>query len=114
MSYEAFMPNEKTDRKDSCFDASVNWEDNSDVEAITLRDRSTAEFGAARFKVEDVNMIAARENVAGKFSAERRKIDGNPHHGNLVFDPKLSKGTRKAIANTLALFSSFVHPPTRS
>lgn len=108
ISFEAYMPDTNTmPRADSGLETSVNWDDGPEVRDRTLRDRSVAEHGAARFELEEVDRIAQGPNVLGKLLAERREVDGNPHHGNIVFI-ELPKATRKMIANALALRSKFI------
>lgn len=109
---DAFEPDPKTVRADNGHETSVNWEDNEDVLRLTLLQKSTAAHGAARFAVDAVDAVAALPNVRGRVFAERREVDGNPHHGNLVFDGQLPATTRKAIAQWLALASELIPPPS--
>lgn len=107
---EAFEPDPKTVRADNGHETSVNWEDNDDVLRLTLAQKSTAAHGAARFAVDAVVRVASLPNVGGRVFAERCEVDGNPHHGNLVFDAQLPAPTRKAIAQWLALASDLIPP----
>lgn len=108
---DAFEPDPKTVRADNCHETSVNWEDHDGVLGMTLAQKSTAAHGAARFPVDAIAKVASLPNVGGRVFAERREVDGNPHHGNLVFDAHLPANTRRAIAQWLALASDLVPPP---
>ena len=110
----AFIPNEKTAalRQDGGLETSVNWEDNSNVEAYTLGNHSNAQHGAARITtahIEHTSLSAVGMNRP--LLCERKPEPDNQYHGNIVYSASISKLVKKRLAATLALKSQFVPPP---
>jgi hypothetical protein len=93
------MPDKQTgaQRSDGRFETSVNWEDNADVEARTLR-QPNATHGAARLGLAEIQYECRRAAL----SAERSCLADNVHHGNLLFGDG-NKARQRMIASALAL-----------
>ena len=113
MLQDAFMPDERTaqDRADGGAETSIDWEDDSDVEAKASR-RSNAAFGLARLGVSDIEYVNRGVNTIKALLAERSPKPDNPHHGDLVFRAGMPIKQTRAIANLLGLMSQYV-PPSR-
>jgi hypothetical protein len=108
------MPNSGTSkaRNDDGHETSVNWEDNSTVLQFTLADTTIAEFGAARIGLSQIHSIAKiAPNIPSALKCERKKLHGNPFHGNIVFSNSLENLQQKQLASALALASGeFIEP----
>lgn len=108
---EAFVPDAKTasGRSDGGSEVSVNWEDNAGVERETLGDRRNAEHGAARLLRAEIDHLGGDPaGGAPRLIPERRTLDGNQYHGNIVFCAGLPKILQKQLAAALALKSRYV------
>jgi hypothetical protein len=114
---EAFVPDfsPQEPRADKCHEASINWEDDASVEALTNRNPNGA-YGCARITVAGVRHVARLQTLASSMEpaihAERRPVHGNPYHGNLVYRP-LPRGRIKMFANALAIDAVYVPPPRK-
>lgn len=89
-------------------EVSINWEDNDSVVAFTLAQRQDDgtfhfKFGVAVLPREAIESLSILPTIKGLLSYERRKLNGNPFHGNILLDIKASKKTMKQIAAALAL-----------
>jgi hypothetical protein len=100
------MPDETTgfDRIDNGVETSINWEDDATVIKKTLAHPS-AQHGCVRVLRDHVASVARITKVAPNcLTTERRPVEGNPHHGNIVFTPRsLPRGIVKMVANALAM-----------
>ncbi len=115
ISAEAFVPEPKTasTRKDGGREVSVNWEDDVEVEALTLRQQN-AQHGAARVRKDEVLRIKARPSGEPALLCERAIIDAsNPYHGNVVYRKIVPKHQDNALAAAIAVHSEFVPPLPR-
>jgi len=101
----AFLPdaNTGTQRDDGMNEASINWEDDETVLAFTLDNRAQSEHGVARLSRDAIDHVRRIRHCVDKLHYERRVIDSNPHHGNLLFRFDSGKHVDKMIANALAL-----------
>ena len=110
---DAFAPDSRTaeQRTDGGKETSVNWEDDSQAEKLTLSDKNKAGYGAARIATADIaqtsNTVVA---VATPLLCERKRLPENPYHGNIVFSAKVGKRMEMMLAASLALKSSFIPP----
>ena len=105
------MPNKNTAsaREDKGQEASINWEDDDTVEQKTLKEVNAA-YGAGRLHVSVAEHINGRSNITNTFFWERRQVDGNPHHGNLVYRDGIDSVLIRMVAESLAIESEFVPP----
>lgn len=111
ISTDAFVPDKRTasDRTDGLLETSVDWEDDGEALQNMMARRQTAEFGVARLARASVDRVAGSDSMApGDLSYERRPVDGNPRHGNLLFRA-LAPYRRRMMASALALEA--VHVP---
>lgn len=113
VSTEAFLPDPRTaeNRPDGARETSIDWEDDSEVlhRAFARRDQSA--HGIARVSRSEMDRIRRLRSCVDQFSYERHEIDGNPHHGNLLFARTCSKPIEKMIASALALDAELLRRP---
>ena len=103
-------PNTASNRVDGGMETSVNWEDDSSVERLTLNDRSTAEHGAARLAHMHIQSMS-RGAPVGPLVCERQPLPGNDYHGNIVFPRGTPKVIRLQLAAAMALKSQLIRHP---
>lgn len=87
---------------------SINWEDEDSVVEFTLsqtRDDGTLQFkfGVTILPREAIDRLSSQPTIRGLLSYERREINGNRYHGNILLDAGTEKKTMKQIAGALAL-----------
>ncbi len=94
-------------------ETSVNWED--DGSALPFTRAQTSEkghplnpHGVARLGTAAVHRWIQVAPVADTLSCERRPLDGNRYHGNLLFRSTLPKQMQRMLAGVLALQSRLV------
>jgi hypothetical protein len=110
---EAFFPDKGKPRPNGDTEASINWEDDASVEAMTLAD-ANGRYGAARLPLSEIARTMRREITAGAITAERTRLANNPYHGDIVFRSACSPKQRKMIASSFALESKWVRPRSKS
>ena len=99
---------DKEEREDGFRELSINWNDCEESLRIALdqkKDNGKKQFGGgvANLKLSLVELILSEYIKQGLFSYERREIEGNPYHGNLLVASSLEKQRRSLISNGLAL-----------
>jgi len=106
-------------RDDGWIEQSINWADNESVLEFTLR--QTKEDGEIQFKAgvaiiprQEIDRLNNRPTINGLLSYERRPLDLNPYHGNLLLKANLPKPTMVKIAAGLALAVSKIVSRTQS
>ncbi|MHC1787386.1 MAG: hypothetical protein AB9880_10035 [Christensenellales bacterium] len=95
-------------RSDGYKELSINWNDNDDALQSMLDqkkedDRLKFPAGAARLDLANVKLTLSSYINDKSLSYERRIVDGNPYHGNLLISGKLDKRIRSMVSNGLAL-----------
>ena len=109
---DAFVPDPKTSSNRQ--DGGLNWEDDSHAEAFTFRDQQNAGHGAARLERSDAEHAGRGPGARGiRMFCERRILEANPYHGNLVFVTGLPKHVCRQVAAALAMKAVHVPPPKR-
>ena len=105
----SFQPREHIQRPDGYLEESINWYD--DEGALTHILEQLKEDGDPKFKIgcaillkEDIDQIRRRPFVQSYLEYERRPIDENPYHGNLLLSDKVAKSVKRKISATIALF----------
>ena len=93
---------------DDLCEQSINWQDDEDAIEFTLKqkkDDGTIQFkaGAAIIPREEIDRLSKLSTVKEVLSYERRKLDNNPYHGNLLLKKDVPKPTMRMIAASLAL-----------
>jgi hypothetical protein len=101
------------DRDDGWTEQSINCEDDNTVVEFTLNQRrlnGELQFGGGVVVIplEEIDRLNNRPAVKGLLSYERRPIEGNPFHGNILLRANTSKPTKTLIAAGLALAISKV------
>ena len=104
---EAFQFDKEV-RSDGYRELSINWNDCEDALTIALnqkRDNGKLQFavGVANLNLSFVKQILFSYIEQGQFSYERRSIEGNPYHGNLLISNVIDKKARSLISSGLAL-----------
>lgn len=106
---------ESQDRGDGWKEESINWEDDSSVIKFTLNQLKSD--GTFLFKIgvvvlprEEIDRLIKLPLIMGLLSYERRPIDDNPYHGNILLRANTEKLTMRQIAANLALHISQVIP----
>ena len=95
-------------RDDGKRELSINWYDCEAAMTIALNQRKQdgrKQFsaGVAKLDLSKVKLFLSTFISKGTFSYERREVDGNPYHGNLLIAGDLGKQERSLISNGLAL-----------
>jgi len=95
-------------REDGYRELSINWNDCD--EALTIAQNQRKVNGKLQFRVGIANLnlslvelILSEYIKQEQFSYERREIEGNPYHGNLLVEHTLDKKIRSLISSGLAL-----------
>lgn len=104
--YAAFQFDEKG-RQDRNLEASINWLDDDGAISLAINQRKEngkIQFpgGVARIDLEFAKMILHNFSQTG-FSYERKPLENNKYHGNLLLLNSLSKQTRQMLMSGLAL-----------
>ena len=98
---------DEADRADGKHEASINWMDDVEAIHIALNQRKVngkLQFvgGVAKLNKSKVNLMLASIEQ-GMFSYERRALDNNPYHGNLLLSGDISKPMKQMVMSALAL-----------
>ena len=107
VSANVFLPDERTalTRVDNCMETSINWEDDNQALAFTLRSFQNGIVRLGRAEIDRINSLPASINEIGY----ERSVDPiNSYHGNILFQNIISSAVRRMIAASLALASSKV------
>lgn len=95
-------------RADGYRELSINWNDCEDALITALnqrRENGNLQFkaGVAKLNLEAVNFVLSNFKSQNQFTYERREVEGNAYHGNLLILGSLEKAMRTMISNGLAL-----------
>lgn len=101
---------DEADRDDDFKELSVNWNDCEEALKLALTQRKNngnLQFvgGVVKLDLAMVKRVFHTYIQEGTFSYERRAIDGNPYHGNLLISNTLNKQQRSTISGTLGLLA---------
>lgn len=115
----AFEPDYRTgeQRVDGGFETSINWEDDTTVLSLTLRNQQVAAQGVARVMRQVLDEADTLQNLRpfagdakqGSVSYERAPVTDNPFHGNVVFAARLPKPVVRMVASYLAMHAEYLH-----
>ena len=121
ITVEGFAPEhafyfDNVQRKDGWDEQSINWEDDESVIRFTLNQKK--EKGDIKY-VNGVAVIS-RYNIdrlidrmaKGLLRYERKRIDGNRYHGNILLKSGTSKKAMKIIAAGISLSVEKIVPST--
>lgn len=109
--FTSFDKNEE--REDDYLELSINWYDNEGaLEQIYNQEKSSGEkqfkCGGAILKRESLDKFCKNPRFKDNFSYERREVEGNQYHGNLLLKSTVKKPLRNMLASGLALEVSTV------
>ena len=106
----AYIPPKKSaeGRDDGKSELSINWEDDEGALALIFGRRSQSEFGVARLARDSMEFVRQRADVAEMLAYERRRMDDNDYHGNILLNAVMPSPLEKEIAAALALFSTLI------
>jgi len=112
---QLFLFDGSGDRGDGWLESSVNWRDDEEAVAVTLRQRKADgqiqfRIGAALLPRDEIEQLRRRPLLVGLLEYERRPLDDNPYHGNILVRAGTSKPTRNLIASGLALAVTEIIP----
>ncbi len=107
----AFEPDPKTaaQRTNGRAETSINWADDENALHLT-RSHQNSQHGVAELQTLKLRELEANKDIQGILSHERRVIENNPYHGNLLFSMTVTPKYRSMVANALALYSSVIIP----
>lgn len=111
VSPEAFLFDNNESRKDGYSEASINWNDDSEALTLLLNQKKkdgSFQFkgGAVKISVPNMKMYLDDYLQNGYFKYERRRIEGNIYHGNLLTKSDITKPYRSAISAALSLLAN--------
>jgi hypothetical protein len=98
-------------REDGFYEESINWYDNEKSLQILLqqtklvKENSEIQFkaGAAILNRRELDHIRNRHILINKYTYERKAIEGNVYHGNLLCHSDISTKMMKMVAQAIAL-----------
>lgn len=99
---------EEANREDNYKELSINWADDDNALKKLLeqqKDNGKLQFagGVTRLSLSSVKMFFRSFIDSKQFSYERKPIDDNDYHGNLLVSSDLNKQLRSQISHGLAL-----------
>lgn len=115
VSQEAFAHDDSTSqgRDDNCCETSINWDDDANALDFTAK-QPNSQYGVVSIATESLIALEESAEVAKQLSHERRPVNGNPYHGNLLFVATCPKKFLRLIHTALALRAGEpVAPPRR-
>ncbi len=108
----------RPEREDNFKECSVTWRDNSKSVELLLREKTekkepTYKVGIGVFSTDELNRMKRKSHCREVLMFERRDINGNPYHGNILIHGSVDKKLSNEIASSIAL-NCFVDiiPPT--
>lgn len=95
-------------REDNYRELSINWnDDDGSLEKILTQTKANGKLqfsgGAAKLSLSMAKMVLKSFIDNRQFDYERRPVEGNDYHGNLLVSADLPKQLRSQISNGLAL-----------
>jgi len=98
---DAFLPDDRTahTRDDNGKETSINWEDDDSALEFSL---NIFQFGVVRVARTELDRINSVPRAKNDISYERKRVNGNDYHGNIVFHSHLPMIRIRTIAATLA------------
>jgi hypothetical protein len=101
-----FYFDRENDTPNVFWEMSVNWQDDESVIAFTVEQRRSDgryEFlaGCVTLSREDIDGLSKLRGMRGILSYERKPMDGNQYHGNLLLTPETPKELVKRVAMAL-------------
>ena len=110
---EAFLFQDfRKNRSDNYNELSINWEDSDEAVDVLLNQKKEGtedpqfKIGFARMSLSRIKDVLKPHISDKTYSFERKPIDGNPYHGNLLADAKLPRQIVKNIQHSLATIAT--------
>ena len=97
---------------DNYNEQSINWEDSDEAVDVLLRQKKEGsedpqfKIGFARMSFSRIKDVLKPHISDKTYSFERKPVDGNPYHGNLLADAKLPRQIVKNIQHSLATIAT--------
>lgn len=104
--------NHTDDRNDNYHEASVNWEDDEGAVTTLLtqkkddNDELMFKYGYARLPLNLVKMTLKSLIMKDYLDFERKPLENNPYHGNLLIPGDITKPEKSMIQNNLAAIAN--------
>lgn len=94
-------------RQDGFIEESINWYDEPKALDILIQqkkenDKFQFQYGAVILSRSELDRLISKPTVGDTLSYERRKIEGNEFHGNLLLQESVEKPKMKRIAASIA------------
>lgn len=100
---------ENPERTDDYNEISINWEDDEGALKLIMEqkkkdsDQYQFKIGGAIVSRTELDRLCKKPQVKGWLSYERREVEGNKYHGNILLKKNVTKAMRNLIASNLAL-----------
>ncbi|MBQ9314287.1 MAG: hypothetical protein IJ220_04700 [Clostridia bacterium] len=94
---------------------SINWADNDNslnyLKTLKREDADRLKYSAGIARLPTIKLKEMKNKYLGNFSYERKPIDGNEYHGNLLISNDIlqKKALRKMISSELAINVDLVY-----
>jgi hypothetical protein len=94
-------------REDDYYETSINWKDEDQALMLIFdRKRDNGEYqfkvGGAILSTFELDRLCKKPQIKGLLSYERRIVEGNIYHGNILFKKETPKSMRNMIASAIA------------
>lgn len=100
---------ENPERTDDFNEISISWEDDDKAIQTIMEQKKNAsdqfqfKIGCAIISKYELDRLCRKPQIIGKLSYERREVEGNKYHGNILLKKNVTKSLRNMIASNLAL-----------
>lgn len=100
------------DREDDFLEASINWEDDENAVELLLNQKKDGtgermfKYGYARLQLSIVRMTLKSLIQKSYLDFERKPLENNPYHGNLLIPAKIKKQEKLMIQSNLAALAN--------
>lgn len=117
LTQDAFLFTKNTERDDGYKEASINWKDDDGALSILANQKNESDGtyhfdgGVAEIQVSSMKIALATQIIKGDFSYERKSVEGNKYHGNLLVKENLPKAVLTMIRYNLASLGSQNYTP---
>lgn len=109
----AFQFGDHTDKRiDNYHEASINWEDDEGAVKILLEQKKEDtddlkfKYGYARLPLNLVKMTLKSLMTKDYLDFERKPLENNPYHGNILIPGNINKQEKSMIQNNLAAIAN--------
>jgi hypothetical protein len=104
-----------TQRNDEFIEASINWFDDEEALSVIMKQRKECgeiqfKIGAAILSRSMLDMLLKSHTTYNRLSYERKAIEGNKYHGNLLLLKGLERKTKVLICGIIASCVNRIKP----